>query len=115
MVGTSGSAAERVVLSTASARMVPSVTNGTEGASTTKAIGVWPPSVDCSACPELLNGTATRSSPSEWRKISPDRCGVVPAPEWAKLYLPGLARTRSTSSCTVCTGSAGLTASRFGA
>ena len=32
------------------------------------------------------------------RKISPDRCGVLPAPGAAKLYLPGLALMTSISS-----------------
>src|SRR6266511_3003056 len=109
MVETSGSACDRVLLETASARSFPSLTSGTAGAIEPKEIGVWPATTEAIAGPPPLNGTCTRSSPSDRRNCSPARCDCVPAPADAKLYLPGLARTSATTSLTVCAGTDGLT------
>src|SRR5580692_10108735 len=60
----------------------------------------------------LLGGVAATwplaTRPSESRNCSPARCACVPAPAEPKLYLPGLALMRSTSSLTVFAGTAGL-------
>src|SRR5215470_8664752 len=111
MVGTSGSACERVLVETASARSFPSLISGTAGAVDPKEIGVWPATAEATAGPPPLNGTCTRSRPSDRRNNSPTRCGGVPVPGEAKLYLPGLVLIRATRSATVCTGSVGLTVS----
>src|SRR5438309_6468072 len=114
MVGTSGSACERVLVETASARSFPSLISGTAGAVDPKEIGVWPATVEATAGPPPLNGTCTRSRPSDRRNNSPTRCGGVPTPGEAKLYLPGWALMKATRSLTDCTGSDGLTESTSG-
>jgi hypothetical protein len=48
------------------------------------------------------------------RKISPDRCGVLPTPGAAKLYLPGLARITAINSCMVLAGTDGCTLTTLG-
>ena len=80
MLGTSGNACDRILLVTASARSLPSLTWGTAGGNDVNAIGVCPASVEPTARPALLNGTCTRSRPSDRRKCSPMRCGGVPVP-----------------------------------
>src|SRR5215468_2755635 len=115
IVGTSGSAGERPLLETASARSLPSLTSGTAGAVEPKEIGVWPATVDPIAGPPPLNGTCTRSRLRERRNNSPTRWGGVPVPGEAKLYLPGLALIRATRSWTVRAGSDGCTVSTAGA
>src|SRR5580765_8363399 len=116
MVGTSGRTADRCLAETASARSLPSLIIGTAGGIDEKMIGVWPPTADWIAGPAPGNGTCTRSSPNVSLNSSPDRCGVVPTPAWAKLlYLPGLALIRSTSSLTFVDGTDGCTLKRFGA
>src|SRR5216684_1973115 len=87
MLGTSGSACDRILLVTASARSLPSLICGTAGGNEVKAMGVCPASVAPTAKPALLKGTCTRSRPSNRRKCSPMRCGGVPVPGEAKLYL----------------------------
>src|SRR5215475_2949143 len=114
MVFTPGSARDRILLATASARSLPSLTCGTTGGGVVKAIGVWPATVEPIANPALLNGICTRSRPSDRRNCSPTRCPGVPVPGDAKLYLPGLALIRATKSLTVSTGSDGLTESTSG-
>ena len=79
-----------------------------------KAIGVWPPMVDVMAGPPPLNGTCTRSSPNFSLNSSPTSRGCVFAPDDAKLYLPGLARTSATSSFTSLAGTEGCTVSACG-
>ncbi len=69
---------------------------------------MWPATVDATARPALLNGTCTRSRPSDRRKSSPTRCPGVPVPGEAKLYLPGLDLIRATRSLTVWAGSEGM-------
>ena len=62
LVGTSGSAGERLVREHGDARAAcPRVTLVIAGGSAVKAIGVWPPSVELTASAALLNGTVTRS------------------------------------------------------
>src|SRR6516162_9459850 len=107
MVGTSGRACDRILLATASARSLPSLTCGAADTSEAKAMGVWPATVEPIAKPELLNGICTRSRPSDSRNCSPTRCPGVPVPGEAKLYLPGPALMRATSSLAVLTGSDG--------
>src|SRR5688572_11797943 len=105
MVVTSDSAGERDLASTASARRLPALTCGTAGASVVNMIGVWPATVDWIAGPAPGNGTCTMSTPVTSRNSSPERCGVVPTPAWAKLlYLPGLAFITVTSSLTLAAG-----------
>src|SRR5690349_2657897 len=111
MLGTSGSAGDRILLVTASARSLPSLMCGTAGGSDVNAIGVCPASVELTASPALLNGTCTRSRPSDWRKCSPIRCGGVPVPGDAKLYLTVPDWISATSSLTVRTAREGLTVS----
>src|SRR6266478_1418170 len=115
MVGTSGSATARAFAATAKARSLPSLTSGTAPASELNRIGVWPATVDCAAGAPPLNGTAARSRAADRLNISPERCGVVPMPVWAKLYLPGLALIRSTNSLTVLAGTEGWVRRQFGA
>src|SRR5215470_13184820 len=114
MVGTSGSADDRLLVDTARARSLPSFTCGTTGTGEVKAIRVWPAMVAPMANPALLYGTWTMSRPSDWRNCSPTRCPGVPVPGEAKLYLPGLTLIRATSSLAVLTGSDGLTESTSG-
>ena len=85
--------------------------SGTAGAIAPNEIGVWPATVEPTAGPPPPNGTCTRSSLSDSLNNSPTSCGGVPVPGEAKLYLPGVALTRSTSSLTDFTGSDGLTVS----
>src|SRR6266403_663556 len=73
IVGTSGSAEERSALKTASPRRLPSLMCDTAGARTTKANRVRPPRVDWIAGAEPLNGTCTRSAPSDSLNSSPDK------------------------------------------
>src|SRR5262245_8466184 len=115
MVGTSGKGGERLLLEIASERSLPSFTSGTAGAIEPKEIGVCPATAEPIAGPPPLNGTCTRSRPSERRNNSPTRCGGVPVPGEAKLYLPGLALMSATRSLTVCAGSVGFTVSTAGA
>src|ERR1700704_6669490 len=68
------------------------------GGSAVNAIGVWPPIVELTARAAPLKGTVTRSSPYFCLNSSPARWGVEPVAGCAKLYLPGLAFTRATSS-----------------
>src|SRR2546429_8666101 len=89
MLGTSGSACDRILLVTASACSLPSLICGTAGGNEVKAMGVCPASVAPTAKPALLKGTCTRSRPSNRRKCSPMRCGGVPVPGEAELYLAG--------------------------
>src|ERR671911_1357949 len=110
MVGTSGSAGERFTANTESARRLPAFTCGTAGASVVNMIGVWPATVDWIAGPAPGNGTCTMSTPVTSRNRSPERCGVVPTPAWAKLlYLQGLAFITATNSLTVFAGTVGCT------
>ncbi len=78
MVGTSGSAGERLAPSTASPRSLPSLMLLIAGGSAVKAIGVWPPMVELIASAALVNGTVTRSSSKCSLNSSPARCGVEP-------------------------------------
>src|SRR5262249_6343555 len=114
MFGRSDNACNRVLLATANARSLPSLTCGTTGGGAVNAIGVWPATVEPIAKPALLKGTCTRSRPSDRRNNSPTRCPGVPVPGEAKLYLPGWALMRATRSLTDCTGSDGLTESMSG-
>src|SRR5262245_37052393 len=112
--GTSGRAPTRFVLSTASARSLPSLMLVMAGGSAVTAMGVWPPMVDVMAGAAPVNGTMVRSSPKASLNNSPLRCGVEPVAGCAKLYLPGLALTRSISSFTLLAGTLGLTVSTLG-
>src|SRR5215470_1225685 len=107
MLGTSGSAGERSLLVTARARSLPSLICGTAGGSELKAIGVCPATAEPTAKPALLNGTCTRSRSNDRRKCSPMRCGGVPIPGEAKLYLALLLLTNATRSSTVLTANDG--------
>src|SRR5205085_10095061 len=105
---------ERLSLVTPSARSSPSLTCGAAGGIAENATGVCPPTVDWMAGPAPANCTVTRSMPCEARKISPDRCGVLPTPGAAKLYFPGLALMRSISSLMVLAGTEGCTVITLG-
>src|SRR5215475_11666129 len=115
MLGTSGSTGDRDLLVTASARSLPSLICGAAGGSELNTIGVCPASVEATAWPALLNGTCWRSSPSDRRKCSPIRCGGVPVPGDAKLYLAPPDLISATRSLTVWTASDGCTDSTVGA
>ena len=56
-----------------------------------------------------VEGHGDRSSPYFCLNSSPARCGVEPVAGCAKLYLPGLAFTRSVSSFIDFAGKSGLT------
>src|SRR3954453_365586 len=114
MVGMSGTAALRLAAVTASARIVPALICGAAGGIDENAIGVWPPTTDWIIGPPPPNGTDVVSSLVSSLNNSPDRCGGVPVPGLAMVYLPGDALMRSTSSFTVFTGTDGCTTSEFG-
>src|SRR5712692_5008309 len=114
MLGTFGSACDRILLVTASARSLPSLTCGTAGGNELKAIGVCPATAEPIAKPAPLNGICTRSRPSDRRNCSPTRCGGVPIPGEAKLHLAGLDLMNATRSLTVWTASDGWTVSTTG-
>src|SRR5262249_29451814 len=114
LVGRSGSDGERLVLSTAMPRSLPSLMLLIAGGSAGNAIGVWPPMVEFAPGAAPLNGTVTRSSPYFCLNSSPARCGVEPVAGCAKLYFPGLALMSSISSLRVFAGTAGLTETTFG-
>src|SRR5260370_41967733 len=88
MLGVSGSAGERLLVETASARNFPSLTSGTAGGTEPKEIGVWPASAEPIAGPPPLKETCTRSRPSDRRNNSHTRFGGVTVTGAAKLYLP---------------------------
>src|SRR5712671_6679284 len=111
MVGTSGRIGLRVLPVTASARSVPPLICAAADATVLNPIGLCPPTIADTDGPAPLYGTCTRSRPSDCRICSPARCACVPAPGDAKLNLPGLALTSSTSSLTVLAGIDGLTES----
>ena len=66
------------------------------------------------AGPAPVNCTVGRSRPNTRRKISPERCGVLPTPGAAKLYLPGLALMTSISSLMLLAGTEGCTLTTLG-
>src|SRR5262249_58664907 len=96
MVGTSGSARDRVLVETASARSFPSLTSGTAGAVDPKEIGVWPATAEAIARPPPLDGTWMRSRPSDRRYKAPNRDGggLRPGRAWASF--PGLGSVQAT-------------------
>src|SRR5262245_22048360 len=107
MVGTSGIDDDVRLLMTASTRSLPSLACGAAVVIDAKPIGVWPATTEVIAGPLPGKGTCTRSRPCVTLNCSPSRCDGVPSPGEAKLYLPGLALTRATSSLTVCAGTEG--------
>src|SRR5215831_8342216 len=114
-VGTSGSAGERVLAVTASARSLPSFTSAVAGGIAWKQIGVCPATTDWIDGAPPANGASAKSSPKVSLNSSLDRCGVVPMPGEAKVYLPGLDLSSSTSSFTDFDGmTEGLTNSPLG-
>src|SRR5712672_105280 len=111
MVGMSGRSCERALLATERARKLPSRMLCTAWAGEPKVMVVWPATTEAVESPPLLNGTCTRSRPRATRNCSPERWDCVAVPPDAKLYLPGLALIRLTSSATVFAGTEGLTES----
>src|SRR5260370_10511049 len=107
MLGTSGSACDRILLVTASACSLPSLICDTAGGNEVKAMGVCPASVAPTAKPALLKGTCTRSRPSNRRKCSPMRCGGGPAPREAGPDLAGPDFIYANSAATLRTASDG--------
>ena len=61
-----------------------------------------------------LYGTWRRSTPARALKSSPERCATPPAPEDAKLSVPGFALASAISSCTFFAGTAALATSTTG-
>src|SRR4029079_1334954 len=78
----------------------PSFTGGVAEGSAGKHIGVWPPTTDWIDGPPPGNGASAKSSAKVSLNSSLERCVVVPIPGEAKVYLPGLALSSSTSSFT---------------
>src|SRR5262249_40410102 len=78
------------------------------------AIGVWPPSSDCTIGPPPANGTTTKLSPSASLSISIESEGVVPVPGEATLYLPGSFLMMSIRAVIVDAGKSGLTCQELG-
>ena len=101
MVGTSGSAEERVAPFTASAASLPSRISGRAAPSARKAKSIRPAtsSVIISAPP--LNGTCTAATPALSRKRSALKCDADPTPGEEKLNAPGFALAAATRSRTV--------------
>ncbi|MNT27101.1 hypothetical protein D3C72_1627170 [compost metagenome] len=91
MVGTSGSAGERVALVTASARRRPAFTCGSEPGRLSNISCTWLASRSAIAGPLPLYGTCTISTPAIDLNSSPDRWLVVPLPAEPMFSLPGLA------------------------
>jgi len=77
-------------------------------------MGVCPATTDWIEGPPPGNGASAKSSPKVSLNSSLERCGVVPMPGEAKVYLPGLARMSSTSSFTDRAGMSGCTNNPLG-
>src|SRR4029453_13689523 len=88
-VGMSGANSARLLAVIASTRIFPSLISAMALPMALHAIGVWPPSSDCTIGPPPENGTTTKLSPSASLSISIESEGVVPVPGEAILYLPG--------------------------
>ena len=108
-MGTSGSDGARFLAAIPSARSLPSFTSGIAGGIAWMQIGVWPATTDWIDGAPPGNGASAKSSPKVSLNSSLERCGVVPMPGEAKVYLPGLALSRSTSSFIEFAGMPGLT------
>jgi hypothetical protein len=113
-VGTLGSEGERALAVIPSARSLPSLTSGIAGGIAWMQIGVWPATTDWIDGPPPGNGASAKSRLKVSLNNSLERCGVVPMPGEAKVYLPGLALSRSTSSGSVFAGMLGCTNSPLG-
>src|SRR4029079_7266367 len=113
-VGTSGSAAERSALVTASARNLPALMNESDDGRLSNINCTCPPIRSVSAGLLPLYGTCVISTPVIVLNSSPDRWIDVPLPDDAKLSLPGFAFAYAISSCTDLNGNDGLTTSTFG-
>src|SRR5262249_18345313 len=79
-VGISGANSTRSLAVTASTRIFRSLISAMALAMAPHAIGVWPPSSDCTIGPPPANGTTTKLSPSASLSISIESEGVVPVP-----------------------------------
>src|SRR5205085_11601888 len=90
-VGMSGSASERVVVVTASARSLPALMYSIDEGIEANITCTCPPSRSVSAGAPPRYGTWTMLTPAIILNCSPDTWGGVPLPPDAMLTLPGLA------------------------
>src|SRR5574338_1073708 len=114
MVGTSGSASERLALVTASARRRPAWICGVVGGMAVQPIGTWLPTTAATAGPAPPYGTAVKSALVVSARSRAERSGVVPMPGVAMLYLPGLDLAFLTRSAIDFTGDDGCAVNTLG-
>src|SRR5882762_1235357 len=114
MVGTSGAAATRFGVVTASARSLPALAFDTAGGMVENTNVTSPPRIACVAGLLPLYGTCSTSTPAACFSISADRWTMVPLPEEPYEYLPGFDLSSSISSRTLCAGVVGCTTSISG-
>src|ERR1700724_3960741 len=115
MVGTSGSAGQRVAPVTASALMAPALICGSAGASVPELNCTVPPSTACSASPPPANTmVAIWLKPSRTLNTSASSCGVVPIGGVETLNRSGLALASATNSFIVLAASSDLTVNTLG-
>ena len=114
IVGTSGTAGERLGLVMPSARNLPLCTCGTAACATTNIICTCPASTSVTAGATPLYGTCTMLIPADSLKSSAASWVVVPVPAEAKLSLPGCAFASCTSSASDFAGTAGCTTAMNG-
>ncbi len=81
MVGTSGAAATRLGVVTASARSLPALALETAGGMVENTKFTSPARIAAVAGLLPLYGTCSTSTPAALRSISPARCTIVPLPE----------------------------------
>ena len=111
-VGTSGSAATRVALDTASARSLPDLTKGSGVARAPAPMLGSPATTAAADGPAPRKWIAGMSSfANTLNRFSAVRCGVVPLPGEAKASLPPLATASSSARFFACT--LGCTKIRF--
>src|SRR5881628_2113212 len=103
-VGTSGRSLSRVAWATASARSLPLARLDLSPVRSLTIMSTSPESsASVAGCPPL-KGTTRRSAPVSCLKSSAAICTMVPGPEEAMVYLPGLAFAIATSSTALFAG-----------
>src|ERR1700687_3011591 len=80
IVGTCGTAGDRVLFATASTRSLPAFADGMTAASPPNETATWPPSRSLIAAPLPLYGTCTMSIFAMMLNSAPARCDGAPMP-----------------------------------
>src|SRR5439155_1872013 len=114
MVGTSGAAATRFGVVTASARSLPAFECEIAGGMVENTNVTSPPRIACVAGLLPLYGTCSTSTPAADFSISPQRCTMVPLPEDPYEYLPEPDLSSAISSRTLLACVLGCTTSMSG-